>query len=96
MRTVPLILTMLTFLTATASATTWYVKPDGTGDAPTIQAAIDSAGAWDIVMVAGEDPYAWKGIHDLVRPHVRAAGEGGCGDGRTNLEAYKAQQAQPA
>ncbi len=35
----------------TGSASTWVVKPDSTGDAPTIQAAIDSAGAGDTVMV---------------------------------------------
>ena len=28
---------------AGSEARTWYVKPDMTGDAPTIQAAIDSA-----------------------------------------------------
>ena len=32
----------------------------------------------DIVMVAGEDPYPWKGIEDRRRPHVRPSGEGGC------------------
>jgi hypothetical protein len=32
----------------------------------------------DIVMVAGVDPYAYKGIEDRVTPHVRASGEGGC------------------
>ena len=31
---------------------TWYVKPDQTGDAPTIQAAIDSSGTGDTVLVA--------------------------------------------
>jgi nitrous oxidase accessory protein NosD len=35
-----------------ARARTWYVKADGTGDAPTIQAAIDSATGGDIVLVA--------------------------------------------
>jgi parallel beta-helix repeat protein len=35
-----------------ARARTWYVKADGTGDAPTIQAAIDSAVSGDIVLVA--------------------------------------------
>ena len=43
----------------------------------------------DIVMVAGEDPYAWKGIENLSHPIIRGAGEGGCGDGRTDLETYK-------
>ncbi|WP_222598392.1 phytanoyl-CoA dioxygenase family protein [Lentzea tibetensis] len=32
----------------------------------------------DVVLVAGEDPYAFKGITDVMRPHVRPAGEGGC------------------
>lgn len=32
----------------------------------------------DIVMVAGTDPYAWKGLEDRVRPKVRPSGEGGC------------------
>ncbi len=31
---------------------TWYVKPDGTGDAPTIQAAIDFASTLDTVLCA--------------------------------------------
>ena len=45
----------------------------------------------DIVMIAGKDPFAWKGISDITRPHVRAAGEGGCGDGRVDLATYKEQ-----
>ncbi|NKE62093.1 phytanoyl-CoA dioxygenase family protein [Lentzea sp. PSKA42] len=32
----------------------------------------------DIVMVAGVDPYAFKGITDVMRPHIRPAGDGGC------------------
>ncbi len=42
----------------------------------------------DIVMVAGEDPYAYKGCEDVTRPHVREAGDGGCGDGRSDLETF--------
>jgi ectoine hydroxylase-related dioxygenase (phytanoyl-CoA dioxygenase family) len=34
----------------------------------------------DIVMVAGTDPYAYKGTEDLARPSVRPSGEGGCVD----------------
>ena len=34
----------------------------------------------DIVMVAGKDPYAHKGIIDWMKPHVRPDGEGGCRD----------------
>lgn len=32
----------------------------------------------DVVMIAGNDPYAWKGYEDLVNPHVRPDREGGC------------------
>jgi phytanoyl-CoA hydroxylase len=32
----------------------------------------------DVVIVAGEDPYAHKGIEELSRPHIRPSGEGGC------------------
>jgi len=32
----------------------------------------------DIVLIAGEDPYAFRGTEDIVRPHVRADGNGGC------------------
>jgi phytanoyl-CoA hydroxylase len=32
----------------------------------------------DIVMVAGTDPYAHKGTADVMRPHVRPDGQGGC------------------
>jgi ectoine hydroxylase-related dioxygenase (phytanoyl-CoA dioxygenase family) len=32
----------------------------------------------DIVMVAGTDPYAYKGTADVMRPHVRPDGLGGC------------------
>jgi ectoine hydroxylase-related dioxygenase (phytanoyl-CoA dioxygenase family) len=33
----------------------------------------------DIVMVAGNDPYAWMGTRDVHQPHIRPSGEGGCG-----------------
>jgi hypothetical protein len=26
----------------------------------------------DIVMIAGKDPYAWRGLEDITRPYVRA------------------------
>ena len=32
----------------------------------------------DVVMVAGRDPYGWKGLEDLATPHVRPDREGGC------------------
>lgn len=43
----------------------------------------------DIILVAGKDPYAYKGTTDIAKPHVRAAGDGGCGDGRVTLEEHK-------
>ena len=35
----------------------------------------------DIVMVAGTDPYGWKGTEDLAEPSLRPSGEGGCDNG---------------
>jgi hypothetical protein len=53
MRCHVLLLSVCFLLTAcTASARTWVIQPDSTGDAPTIQAGIDSASAGDTVMVA--------------------------------------------
>jgi phytanoyl-CoA hydroxylase len=37
----------------------------------------------DIVMIAGKDPYEYKGVVDGARPHVRSSGEGGCQDRKT-------------
>ena len=56
-----------------------------------LEGSVAQADYRDIVMIAGEDPYAWKGTMDVARPHVRAAGEGGCGDGRVDLGTYKEQ-----
>jgi phytanoyl-CoA hydroxylase len=32
----------------------------------------------DIVMVAGRDPYGWRGITDVSRPYIRPDRDGGC------------------
>jgi phytanoyl-CoA hydroxylase len=40
--------------------------------------AIGVADHRDILLVAGEDPYGFKGIADLMRPHIRPDGLGGC------------------
>jgi hypothetical protein len=42
---------VLLLLTASSSARTWYITPDGTGDAPTIQAGIDSAQVGDDILL---------------------------------------------
>jgi len=41
-----------------ASSRTWYVKQDGSGDVPTIQAAVDSAAVGDVILVA-PGRYTW-------------------------------------
>ncbi len=61
--------------------------------------AVATADDRDIVMIAGKDPYAWKGTTNRRGPSVRPAGEGGCGDGRVDLYTHKAHlknQRQPA
>jgi predicted outer membrane repeat protein len=48
----------------TAAARTWYITPDGTGDAPTIQAGLDSADAGDEVVLA-EGIFTGDGNRDI-------------------------------
>jgi len=43
----------------------------------------------DIVVVAGTDPYAYKGLKDLAKPTVRPSGDGGCADWTTKSLAYR-------
>lgn len=50
---------------------------------------IGSADYRDIVLVAGRDPYAWKGTENRAGPHVRPSGEGGCGNAKRNAEAVE-------
>jgi phytanoyl-CoA hydroxylase len=54
-----------------------------------VDAAMSAADYRDIVIVAGRDPYAWKGIESRAAAHVRQSGEGGCGSIERNLEALK-------
>ncbi|GAB3434201.1 phytanoyl-CoA dioxygenase family protein [Flindersiella endophytica] len=48
----------------------WFSPKDGT--------PIGQLDYRDIVLVAGRDPYAYKGLTDVAKPHVRPDGEGGC------------------
>lgn len=52
-----------------------------------LDSGVGSLDLRDIVMVAGEDPYEWKGIEEINRPHIRPDGKGGCG----NLEFNSAE-----
>ena len=45
-------LLLLLFSPNASDSRTWYIKADGTGDAPTIQADVDSSAVGDTVMVA--------------------------------------------
>lgn len=51
-----------------ASARTWYLRPDGTGDAPTIHAAIDSATAGDVIEMACGTYNESRDISTLLMP----------------------------
>jgi ectoine hydroxylase-related dioxygenase (phytanoyl-CoA dioxygenase family) len=51
----------------------WTTTDSGTGE------SVATADYRDIVMVAGKDPYAYKGTKTMAEPHVRPSGEGGCG-----------------
>ena len=48
----------------------WFLPPDGV--------TMGRADHRDVVLVAGSDPYAYKGIVDVMAPHVRPDGQGGC------------------
>jgi chlorinating enzyme len=40
----------------------------------------------DIIMIAGEDPYAWKGTQEINGVWVRPSGEGGCVDSKAKTD----------
>jgi phytanoyl-CoA hydroxylase len=47
----------------------WFLPPGAT---------MGRADHRDVVLVAGSDPYAYKGTTEVMRPHVRPDGQGGC------------------
>ena len=48
----------------------WFLPPAGL--------SMGRADHRDVVLVAGTDPYAHKGVVDVIRPHVRPDRQGGC------------------
>jgi hypothetical protein len=68
---------LLPLTLADAPARVWYVSADGTGDAPTIQAAFDSSAAGDLVLVGPGTFYE----HDIVsKPFVSLHSELGAAE----------------
>lgn len=54
-------------------------------DSADLKVGVAKADFRDIVMVAGKDPYAYKGTQNLSKAHVRASGNGGCGNNKYNV-----------
>ena len=75
---------LLCIVCANADARTWYIRPDGSGDAPTIQAALDSSSAGDEILLAA-GTYTWTSQDVapqalgmlVIRNNVSLRGEGG-------------------
>ena len=67
-------LTLLLLLAPPLFARTWYIKADGSGDAPTIEAGMDSASAGDIVLV-GQGTYYVNTIK--VKANITVTSESG-------------------
>jgi predicted outer membrane repeat protein len=64
-RAVPLTCLVLLLLSASAFPRTWYVKPDSTGDVPTIGAAVDSAAAQGDTVLLADGTFTGEGNHEV-------------------------------
>lgn len=61
-------------LASTALCRTWHIEPDGTGDAPTIQAGIDSSSAGDTVLVHPGEYH----VNLYMKSYISLVSSGGC------------------
>jgi hypothetical protein len=66
----------LLILPASATPRTWYILPDGTGDAPTIQAGVDSCVPFDTVLVGPGTYYETVKVFERKITIVGEAGPG--------------------
>jgi hypothetical protein len=73
-----LLIGLLMFIPQLTTARTWYITPDGLGDAPTIRAGIDSAVAGDTVLVACGTYYERNIIMKSGVALVSESGEADC------------------
>jgi hypothetical protein len=72
-----ILLTILLAAPLSVPARTWHVNPEGTGDAPTIKAGVDSAAAGDTLLLA-DGTYTGNGNRDVgVGKAVTVASESG-------------------
>ena len=55
-RLISILMVLFLALAGAANARTWLINATGTGDAPTIQAGVDSAAAADTVLLADGIP----------------------------------------
>lgn len=67
----------LTVWVASSDARTWYIRADGTGDAPTIEAGVDSATAGDIVLLGSGTYYVNEQNGIDIPPGVVVTSESG-------------------
>ena len=76
---------IILLLSSPAQATTYHINPEGTGDYPTIQAAVDASVDGDVIdeaQLVDADRYlgvvdAPQGLHDTVA-NAAASGSGLC------------------